>query len=722
MKRCVIILLGLIFCFCARAETKNITLTFNESDFVFNNNNDTLSIDSYIHTLIFDNDTTAPAIPQIPVNIIINDNLEYDSVTYSYTETLIRENVYIFPNQKEVPTNRINVNSSSIYSYDSVLFPYSNVEYSGCNIIDGSKIISFLVSPFRYDAVSKRLYLLSSIDIDIILANGDNPITTTAKRMKQSITDMVYNKNEVVGEMSSNYDYEYIIVTCDSLKSCFQKLADWKTIKGVKSKVITVEEIYNQYTGNTPQQRIKKALKDYYNGNYTGLKYVLLGGDVEIVPAQKCCVKYSIYDSITASDIYYICFDDINWDTNNNNRFAEISDNIDLGQDAIISRLPVNTQEDACNVVNRIIEYEFFPKTNNWVNNLLMAGYYYGEYKGNYATSYEIGNETYEEYIQPYWDCQRFRLHEAYSDHPTNVNYYCNPLNLENELYKGYKFAYMISHGYEDYWVLENPFRYNKNQADNLKNKSYTNIVTVACHTNDFIEECLGESFINNKDGGIISYLGSSQFGWTTTSHVFIQYFFKKLLNSSSQQIGKALYDTKNIFISNISNNSTHRWLYLSMNLLGDPELPVYLSYPKRFYNVNIEFNNGNLSINTGVSGCRICISSLNDNNFYIVENGIRTLELENFNKDCYICITKPGYIPYIARVGDIAYIQNQILEGNNDIYSIQTYIGNNVTNQQEPGNVIVENGKTTITHTNGVHITNGFTVKNGAEFIIIKQ
>ena len=98
MKRCVIMLLGLVFCFCARAETKNITLTFNESDFVFNNNNDTLSIDSYIHTLIFDNDTTAPAIPQIPVNIVINDNLEFDSVTYSYTETLIRENIYVIPN------------------------------------------------------------------------------------------------------------------------------------------------------------------------------------------------------------------------------------------------------------------------------------------------------------------------------------------------------------------------------------------------------------------------------------------------------------------------------------------------------------------------------------------------------------------------------------------------------------------------------------------------
>ena len=344
------------------------------------------------------------------------------------------------------------------------------------------------------------------------------------------------------------------------------------------------------------------------------------------------------------------------------------------------------------------------------------------EYKGNYASSYEIGNETYEEYIQPYWDCQRFRLHEAYSDHPTDVNYYCNNQNLHKELHKGYKFAYVNSHGLDDCWILNGLLNYIKIQADSLINKSYTNIVTVACHTNDFIEECLGESFINNKDGGIISYLGSSQSGWSTTSHVFIQYFFKTLLNSSSQQIGKALYDTKNIFISNISNNSTHRWLYLSMNLLGDPELSVYLSYPKRFYNVNIAFNGGSLSINTGVSDCRICISSLNDNNFYIVENGIRTLELENFNKDCYICITKPGYIPYIARVGDIAYIQNQILEGNNDIYSIQTYIGNNVTNQQEPGNVIVENGNTTITHTNGVHITNGFTVKNGAEFLIIKQ
>ena len=38
----------------------------------------------------------------------------------------------------------------------------------------------------------------------------------------------------------TNNQYEYAIITNNNLKSAFQKLAKWKTLKGIKTTVLTV--------------------------------------------------------------------------------------------------------------------------------------------------------------------------------------------------------------------------------------------------------------------------------------------------------------------------------------------------------------------------------------------------------------------------------------------------------------------------------------------------
>ncbi|WP_373826652.1 C25 family cysteine peptidase [Bacteroides heparinolyticus] len=64
----------------------------------------------------------------------------------------------------------------------------------------------------------------------------------------------------------------------------FQELADWKTQKGIPTKVVTIEDISANYAGNDTQERIHNFLADVYD-NY-GTLYVLFGGDVNVVPAR----------------------------------------------------------------------------------------------------------------------------------------------------------------------------------------------------------------------------------------------------------------------------------------------------------------------------------------------------------------------------------------------------------------------------------------------------
>ena len=299
---------------------------------------------------------------------------------------------------------------------------------------------------------------------------------------------------------------------------------------------------------------------------------------------------------------------------------------------------------------------------------------------------------------------------------------------MKEELKKGYTFANMDFHGdiSATSWILEGDEEtWNCIDCKDYHQNKYTTIITPSCHSNDFTRPylCLSETFMQQPNSGIIAYIGSCVQGFIGGSFFFNQLLYESLLSSQNQQLGDAYLYAKSIFSymwdKTIHQNNMYRFLYYSINFLGDPEMPIYLSCPKPFDNINISYKDNSLSIKTGVDDCKICVSSIEKGIYYNVRENISSWNLGGLNDSYYICITKPGYIPYIAKVANTVYIQNKTYTTDNDIYSNKTVIGNNVINEQTQGDVTIESGKTTITHNNGVTIKNGFTVKNGAEFII---
>ena len=152
--------------------------------------------------------------------------------------------------------------------------------------------------------------------------------------------------------------YDYIIITNNNLKPTFLRLADWKSKKGIRTKVLTTEEIYEPYSETTNQQQIKNVLKYYYD-NCSNLKYVLIAGDVNVVPAQMCVVKYIpnetiYYESNCPVDLFYADFNTMTWDSNGNGIYGETDDVSSPYPQIAITRAPVNSVSDAENFVNRI--------------------------------------------------------------------------------------------------------------------------------------------------------------------------------------------------------------------------------------------------------------------------------------------------------------------------------------------------------------------------------
>ena len=392
MKK-IAILYTLLMCislFSMGQSTKHVSLDFNMDDFIVQQDdagNVFVQTDAYDYFL--QSDTLLPALPYIGINVLIGTTERYDSHVGSGPKVLFRSNVTMAQNPEVIPTNILpsfNISNSSV-SYPKRIFPSEFVEFTGMNECDGYRILTFHVCPFEYDAAAKRLYLRTHINLDIHLKPSlsvSSIRTGNRKAVRNTIRQMVVNPEDMseqdlpeTGNRSNNNltlqtGFEYVIVTSNQFKSAFEELANWKSRKGIRSKVLTVDSIDSAYAnmGSTRAERIKRALADV-----DGLSYVLLGGDTLNVPT---CMVYigphTIADSITPADVYYSCLGTMNWDNSGNGFYGDLYDNVCLIPSLNVSRAPVSTVEDAQVFVNRIIGYECAPDTTNWIDDILMCG------------------------------------------------------------------------------------------------------------------------------------------------------------------------------------------------------------------------------------------------------------------------------------------------------------------------------------------------------------
>lgn len=739
-----------VFCMNIYAQaTHTIELVYNDEDFELTGQENNAAIFSKLDGLVWDSDTLAPALPYICVNVLIGPNEEYNDFSYSNTEKLYRANIVIAPNEKPVATNLDlkKMQKADDIIYSNIDYPVTSIVYTGTNIMDGYKYAGFLVCPFRYNAFEKKLYLNKKITLNVMTTALEQPTNVVMadvaryKNMHDAVASLVCNPYIMdtlyCPASLQEISYEYVIITNKSYAPAFQRLANWKTLKGIRTNVVTTEEIYNTFDGNTPQLKIKNALFHYYNN---GMKYALLGGDVDVIPAQMVKLPYIRSDvaTETPADVFYSCFDNcFDWDENNNGIYGEIEDNIDFSPEIVLTRCPVRSIDEVINFSERIISYEGNPNMDNWQDKLLMVGVKLKNdtvvYNGvEMLDSRSYSEQMYDSSIKPYWAGKPIRFFTDYTDIKGLPSNYFPPSVLRDEISKGYTFVDVNTHGHYSGWGWflwnlhpEGKYLFYKKYADGVNNKGNTIITTTACETNafDFDNECLSESFINNSNSGIIGYLGSSREGWINYSHSFNKSFYQNLLSSKNKCFGEAVVNMKNSFSSAYASGYCYKWLYLSLNPIGDPEMPVFVSKPRFMFPI-VKYEKGNLLISTNLEDCKVCImqKAISDEVHYKVEPFNYNYSQSNLSGELTLSITKNGYIPYVCRINDVVYLQNEVFNLNNiDIIANKVFAGKNVTTEQSSGDFILNNASTKIKYTDYVVLDAGFEVKLGTELNIMQ-
>jgi hypothetical protein len=103
-----------------------------------------------------------------------------------------------------------------------------------------------------------------------------------------------------------------------------------------------------------------------------------------------------------------------------------------------------------------------------------------------------------------------------------------------------------------------------------------------SCLTNAFDEsDSLSEALLDNAGGGAVGYVGNSRFSWIGWGDDFQRAFFHRLKTTTHLGL---LNDSRCQLINDTSINREYtRWIIFSLNLLGDPEMPVRRSRYRRF-------------------------------------------------------------------------------------------------------------------------------------------
>ena len=202
--------------------------------------------------------------------------------------------------------------------------------------------------------------------------------------IRQVEVSITYEEPEVI----TNSDmYDFVIIAPLEFSDNLEPLIYHKNGYGLETNLVTLEDIYGNFSGRDNAEKIKYFVK--YAVEEWDTHYVLLVGDVKKLPIRTTYA--SPWEPDILSDLYYADIYDANgsfctWDANENNLFGEVSyeggfppqliniDGVDLYADVHIGRISCTNENELDIVVNKIINYERETYDQIWFKKIILAG------------------------------------------------------------------------------------------------------------------------------------------------------------------------------------------------------------------------------------------------------------------------------------------------------------------------------------------------------------
>ena len=493
------------------------------------------------------------------------------------------------------------------------VYPKQIVQYKGVSYKGNESIISFIIFPARVK--NDTIQLIEGVTISI-----------------------KYDTKKILHKISDSLDLA--IITNREFKNAFEELRNWKMKEGIKTGIFEVDSIVSSCAGRDTQEKIRNFVKSlYYN---RGLKYLILGGDEDVIPSRVAFAMSSEAgimpdeDSLHA-DLYYGDLDG-DWDRDQDGIFGEVEDSVDLYPEVSVGRVPARKDhiEDVNAFIGKLINYEKNPGSN--LQKDLFLGMILWE--DPYTDGGKAKDRIIDRCIPPYINVMRMYESIGNSDHDSVIQGMNTGPNLINHNGHGW---------YTGMWIRSGQY-VSIGDMDTLSNDTYGIVYSLGCWVGAFDYDAVSEHYIRNPSGGGVAFIGNSRYGWGSPgnpgfgySDIIDEKFFNILYNKVDDTIGKILGDTKVSFIPLSRDRNVYRWHQYQINLLGDPSMRVWKKNPDTMRVVFLDSNNCIVvHNNTPVENATVVEWG---NNYKILKTDF-TGGFPIYADSCNITITKEGFLP----------------------------------------------------------------------------
>ncbi|MFW9848042.1 MAG: C25 family cysteine peptidase [Candidatus Thorarchaeota archaeon] len=446
-------------------------------------------------------------------------------------------------------------------------------------------------------------------------------------------------KTFLLSQSNAN-DIDYLIISGEEYVHLLQPLITWKMQRGLRVSIETIEDIEDTYEGVDSAEQIRNCIIEYHFNRNT--LWVLLAGGPGIVPSRTLRVD----DAIVSCDSYYSNLDD-NWVLGD--LYATLNDPDDWTPEVFVGRLPADTRRQMISLVSRLIQYEQNPPVGSWMEHAVYAGTF-----ANF--DYDVnGNDIFDEEDSPAFDANRNHnwmkehllpdgwtstlLAENEGIRTTEYPYdlQINETSLVSSINEGASIVMADAHGSPTGMIRsiftndvdgDTLFDFGTDEQDGIPFLTTSTMFDVngklgfyflaACSTGTFTEGtcltesitrtsgigCIGSSNSAYYDPSLINYGGEEHLGWVTQG--LSERVWEQILVQGHNRPGMALALAKDDYSSDkiqYDGEEDQGRTMAQFNLMGDPEVPLWIGIPSAIETPNITLDEQNREISIQLEG-----------------------------------------------------------------------------------------------------------------------
>lgn len=377
---------------------------------------------------------------------------------------------------------------------------------------------------------------------------------------------------------------EYLVVTDDTMRPAFERLAQWKTAKGVPAVVRTVNEVQaTAVAGSDLAETIRNYIRDAYL--YWGVRFVLLGGDIDVVPPRYASGEFlGFTDPVT--DLYYGCLDG-DWNADGDAFYGEAyfgaenpGDDADFIAEVFVGRAPVSTVAEANLFVDKSLAYEQ-PSVIDFQHKFLLLAEVLFPASYSPGTPISLDGAFFAEELRALVppSVQTTRLYETFDLYPGTSR--LTVASATNAINSGYGTVVHIGHGYR-YTLSVGDGSLDVGSAAGFTNGARAGLFYMLnCTAAAFDFESFAESILLNPTGGATVVVGAAREAFPLASSDYQEAFFNHLYALGVHRVGETLARSREQFVASAYLNTVDRWTQLALVLLGDPELALWTASPR---------------------------------------------------------------------------------------------------------------------------------------------